>query len=187
MPCQKYMSKYLAEVLRLGLGLEIKTSTIKVLNNLYKNSLKMQLWFKVRNNEWIIRQTKVFQAEILSIFRRLHLHLDLFMYRISDAWLHFGIFDNILTIFKDTKGLNISEKQSWWQSSTGQLIFMGNFNEVIILGVVALWGDYRDIPTDQVVRIIKSHFFLVKIFIGLIKTFQNLLTFCFINSLKQNF
>ena len=51
MPCQKYMSKYLAEVLRLGLGLEIKVSTIKVLNNLYENSFIVQLWFKFRNTE----------------------------------------------------------------------------------------------------------------------------------------
>ena len=69
---------------------------------------------------------------------------------------------------------------------------MGNFNEVSILGVIALWGECRDISTDQrslqlfVVRMIKSHFFSVKIDIGLIKTFLNLLTFCFINSLNFN-
>ena len=71
------------------------------------------------------------------------------MSRISDAWLYFGIFDSILTTFKDTKGLNISEKQSWWQSWTDHLIFMGYFNEISILEVVALWEDCRDIPTDQ--------------------------------------
>ena len=85
------------------------------------------------------------------------------MSRISDAWLYFGIFDNILTTFKDTKGLNISEKQSWWQSSTDHLIFMGNFNEVSTLGVVVCTvGRLQEYSNRSgviaaFVRIIKCH------------------------------
>ena len=68
-------------------------------------------------------------------------------------------------------------------------------SKVCILAVVALWGNCRPavVVTDFVplfkdffaIKVSESVLFFVKINIDLIKTFQNLLTFHFINSVNS--